>query len=112
MPDQEKTEGQSCGEQETASYYGALNRVALNVGYHNEHHDFPSVPWNRLPQVRAMAPEFYDTLKWRASWTRLMMEFIFDKRYSLYSRVTRVGGRKDVPEEAATPAEKTSSANA
>ena len=35
--------------QETNDYYGWLNRIQLNIGYHNEHHDFPSVPWNRLP---------------------------------------------------------------
>ncbi len=75
--------------QETGSYYGGLNRLALNVGYHNEHHDFPSIPWNRLPAIRSMAPEFYDTLIPSASWTKLWLSFICDPRYSLYSRVLR-----------------------
>jgi sphingolipid delta-4 desaturase len=38
-----------------------LNKVSFNVGYHNEHrhrHD----PWSRLPQIRAVAPEFYEGL--------------------------------------------------
>jgi sphingolipid delta-4 desaturase len=77
--------------QETASYYGSLNRVALNVGYHNEHHDFPAVPWNRLPRVRALAPEFYGALKPAPSWPFLWLQFLFDRRYSLYSRVLRPG---------------------
>ena len=76
-------------EQETASYYGSLNRLALNVGYHNEHHDFPAVPWNRLPRVRDLAPEFYSELKSPRSWTMLWLAFLFDPRYSLYSRVLR-----------------------
>jgi sphingolipid 4-desaturase/C4-monooxygenase len=76
--------------QETFSYYGPINLIALNVGYHNEHHDFPSIPWNRLPTLRVLAPESYETLKYHTSWSRLLVDFIFDKRYSLFSRVERM----------------------
>lgn len=75
--------------QETYSYYGPLNVVALNVGYHNEHHDFPSVPWNNLPKVKASAPEFYDNLVYHKSWTKLWLKFLFDPNLSLYSRIVR-----------------------
>ncbi len=77
------------GKQETFSYYGPLNIPALNVGYHNEHHDFPSIPWNKLPKLRAIAPEYYDTLESHSSWTKLLFAFIFNKQYSLYSRIIR-----------------------
>ncbi|MBN9297886.1 MAG: fatty acid desaturase [Filimonas sp.] len=76
-------------EQETYSYYGVLNSVAFNVGYHNEHHDFPSVPWNKLPQIKKQAPAYYDTLKSHTSWTLLFFRFLFDKELSLYSRIVR-----------------------
>ncbi len=76
-------------DQETFSYYGPINRVALNVGYHNEHHDFPSIAWNNLPKLRALAPEFYDSLRSHSSWSRLLMQFLFDPRYTLFSRVER-----------------------
>ena len=77
-------------DQETFSYYGPINRLALNMGYHNEHHDLPSIPWNNLPKLRAMAPEFYENLKYHSSWNRLLLQFIFDRRYSLYSRIERM----------------------
>jgi sphingolipid delta-4 desaturase len=81
-------------QQETFSYYGPLNFLALNVGYHNEHHDFPSIPWNRLPKLKALAPEFYDNLKYHRSWTRLWLQFLFDPRFTLFRRVERVGAGK------------------
>jgi sphingolipid delta-4 desaturase len=77
------------GEQETYSYYGPLNTVAFNVGYHNEHHDFPSIPWNKLPKIRSGAPTFYNNLFYHKSWTLLFFRFLFDKEISLYSRVVR-----------------------
>ena len=77
------------GEQETFSYYGPLNRLAFNVGYHNEHHDFPSVPWNRLPAIRAAAPEVYTNLAAHQSWGRLLVRFLFDRNITLFSRMVR-----------------------
>ncbi|MFN4975633.1 MAG: fatty acid desaturase [Bacteroidota bacterium] len=77
------------GEQETYSYYGVLNHVAFNVGFHNEHHDFPSVPWNRLPDIKKTAPGFYDHLSSHTSWTKLFFRFLFDQEISLFSRVVR-----------------------
>jgi sphingolipid delta-4 desaturase len=77
------------GEQETYSYYGKLNKLALNVGYHNEHHDFPSVPWNNLPRIKQTAPEVYDGLSAHSSWTRLLFKFLFDRDLTLYSRIVR-----------------------
>jgi len=82
------------GEQETHSYYGSFNRVAFNVGYHNEHHDFPSVPWNKLPQIRKNASTFYDTLQYHTSWNKLFVQFLFDKEISLYSRIIRTNRGK------------------
>jgi len=77
------------GTQETYSYYGVLNTVAFNVGYHNEHHDFPSVPWNKLPQIKSSAASYYDSLFSHNSWTRLWLRFLFDRQLGLYSRVVR-----------------------
>lgn len=75
--------------QETYSYYGPLNLIAFNVGYHNEHHDISSIPWNRLPKLKKLAPELYDNLYYHKSWSKLLLKFIFDPNLSLYSRVLR-----------------------
>ncbi len=76
-------------EQETYSYYGPLNIVAFNVGYHNEHHDFPSIPWNKLPELKRTAPDFYHSLKSHRSWTLLFLRFLFDNKITLHSRMMR-----------------------
>lgn len=76
-------------EQETYSYYGVLNNVAFNVGFHNEHHDFPSIPWNKLPQIKKTAPAYYETLHYHTSWTKLFLRFLFDREISLFNRILR-----------------------
>lgn len=76
-------------QNETYSYYGPLNWLAWNVGYHNEHHDFPRISGFRLPQVRAIAPEFYDHLPQTKSWPGTLWNFIFDPTISPFSRIKR-----------------------
>jgi sphingolipid delta-4 desaturase len=75
--------------QETYSYYGPWNRLAFNVGYHNEHHDLMTVPWSRLPRLKSLAPEMYDGLYSHNSWTRLLLRFLTDRKLTLLSRVVR-----------------------
>lgn len=91
------------GKQETFSYYGPLNLVALNVGYHNEHHDLMRVPWTRLPELKRMAPELYDGLHFHRSWSKLLWRFLTDPSITLYSRVIRpgIGPREERPEPVA-----------
>lgn len=74
---------------ETYSYYGPCNFFNLNVGYHNEHHDFPKVPWTKLPKVREMAPEFYEDLPHYTSYLYVFWKFITDPTIGPYSRVKR-----------------------
>ena len=74
---------------ETYSYYGSLNKVTWNVGYHNEHHDFPRVPGWKLPMVKAMAPEFYDCLPSHSSWTYALWRYATDPNLGPFSRVRR-----------------------
>ena len=78
---------------ETYSYYGPLNYVTYNVGLHVEHHDFPNIPWSRLPRVREIAPEFYDDLPQCSSWTGAIAKYICDDTVGPFSRVLRCAPR-------------------
>jgi sphingolipid delta-4 desaturase len=75
--------------QETYSYYGPLNFVAYNVGYHNEHHDFPKVPGRLLPKITEIAPEYYTDMPYYDSWTKVLIGFIFYPNMNCFCRVTR-----------------------
>jgi hypothetical protein len=42
-----------------------------------------------LPAVRRSVPEVYGALHSHRSWTRLLLQFIFDHQLSLFSRTVR-----------------------
>jgi len=82
--------------QETHSCYDPyLNPLLYNFGYHVEHHDFPNIPWNRLPQLRKIAPEYYQHLVSYETWTYVMWKFITDPKVGqmgvMTKRVQRTG---------------------
>ncbi|KAL9640038.1 MAG: hypothetical protein Q9204_000874 [Flavoplaca sp. TL-2023a] len=79
---------------ETYSYYGPLNLLTYNVGMHNEHHDFPAIPWSRLPLLHETAKDFYIDLPHHTSWVRVIWQFIWDKEVGLWCRVKRETGGK------------------
>jgi len=76
--------------QETYSYYGPLNWLTFNVGYHNEHHDFANISGKHLPDVRKVANEYYDEMPHYHSWVKVIWDYIVDDNISPYSRVKRV----------------------
>jgi len=74
---------------DTFSYYGALNLLTFNVGYHNEHHDFPFIPSTSLPYLRKIAPEFYEEIPQLRSWCKVLWEYVCDPESGPYNRVRR-----------------------
>jgi sphingolipid delta-4 desaturase len=53
-----------------------------------------NVPWSRLPDIRRIAPEFYDSLHSYSSWSTLLVRFIRDSNITLFNAIVRPG-RKD-----------------
>lgn len=74
---------------ETYSYYGPMNYLNFNVGYHNEHHDFPMIPWSRLPEVNRIAREFYVDLPCYSSYLKVFYYYIMSPSMGPFSRVRR-----------------------
>ncbi|WP_437510268.1 fatty acid desaturase [Sorangium sp. So ce1099] len=75
--------------QETYSYYGPLNHVTFNVGYHVEHHDFMNVPGWRLPALHRIAKGHYGTLVSHRSWTWVLWHFITNPAMGPHARIVR-----------------------
>jgi len=75
----------------------------IQVGYHNEHHDFPSVPWTNLPKLRSIAKEYYEPLPSHASWPYVTYKFITDPSVGMWSRAKRNGHGNKISESVWTP---------
>lgn len=74
---------------ETYSYYGILNYLSWNVGYHNEHHDFPKIPGSKLPLVKNIANKYYSDMYQHPSWINVLYYFITSNDMNLNSRMVR-----------------------
>ncbi len=66
--------------QPSSSYYRVFNKLTFNFGLHTEHHDLAGIPWDKLPELRRIAPEFYDPLVKTTSYSGLAMKFIFGRK--------------------------------
>ncbi|ESO06255.1 hypothetical protein HELRODRAFT_188309 [Helobdella robusta] len=72
--------------QATVSYYGPLNFFMFNLGYHVEHHDFPYIPYRKLPELKKMCPEYYDDLPYHTSWVKVIWDFVWDSDMGPHAR--------------------------
>lgn len=69
----------------TFSYYGWMNAITLNVGYHVEHHDFANIPWTRLPELRKIAGEkwYPNNYAYHSRGFFDVLRFVWDKDITL-----------------------------
>lgn len=56
--------------------------------------------WTRLPALRALAPEFYDTIPSHPSWAMVIVNFIRDPEVGIFSRIKRLSKEARAAEEA------------
>lgn len=89
--------------QETYSYYGPLNALAFNVGYHNEHHDFPYIAGSRLPELKRLAPEYYEPLVSYSSWTGMLWNYVTRQELTPTSRVKRKSAARSTDTQGRDP---------
>lgn len=75
--------------QETNNFTGKANILECNFGCHNEHHDFPHIPWNRLPRLSKIAPEFYMPLRHHPSRWKLIFTFVSNPEWDLFRHAVR-----------------------
>ena len=78
-------------ENPTKSTYWWGNHVLFNTGYHNEHHTFPNVSWNRLPELKHLAPDVFHSESnksyFRLWWEHIVNDFSASRRNELMENV-------------------------
>lgn len=81
--------------QETYSYYGKFNNVLWQIGRHVEHHDFPNIPFTKLPELTEIAGKHYAEPAETSSWSETTLQFIFDDGLGPHQRVKREVASKE-----------------
>lgn len=90
--------------QETYSYYGPFNYVLWQIGRHQEHHDFPNIPFTNLPALTQIAPDYYSNQVNTISWSETTMQFIFDDSMGPHRRMKRSTDKSNQQDSSQTSA--------
>ena len=87
----------------TASTYAGRWYSALTLGtnYHCEHHDFPTVPFHRLGELRRIAPEYYRSGSDDSLWDIMRTTFAHPEFYACMS-ANRLAEPTEQPAKATT----------
>jgi len=95
-------------ENPTRSTYWWGNLIFYNIGYHVEHHTFSTVPWMKLPKLRAIAPEVFnldnELTYYGWWWKQVKSDFTLHRRVSA-NEAEAIIARRPVDIPAATKRE-------